>query len=278
MVLAPLGGIARRMGIPVSVTIHGLDVTYDNKLYRRWLRLHLDRFDAYVCNSEATAEAAAEAGVPRERAHVFGIGVAVPTPSMDPREDQQLLFVGRLVRRKGLAWFVREVLPGLAAERPGLGLTVIGGGPEQRAVEAAAREAGVADRVRFEGVLDDAAKARWLARATVCVMPNVPIAGDIEGYGIVALEAAAAGCPLLAADLEGLRYAVIDGETGRLVPSGDACAWLRALREWLDDPAARAAAGARAREVVATERRWDDVIDRYVALFEGLSRARGRQP
>ena len=269
-VLAPLARIARTHGVPAVVTIHGLDVTHPHPLYRAWRKRFLRDLDAYVCNSHATRDAAIAAGVPAERTHVIGIGIDPVDATHIEREDERLLFVGRLIKRKGLAWFVRDVLPGVAARRPALKLAIVGAGPERGAVESAARAGGVADRLQWFGAAGEDVKAREFARASICVMPNVPVPGDLEGFGIVALEAAAAGCPLLAADLDGLRDAVVDGETGHLLPPGDPAAWQAALDQWLDDDAARRAAGARATIAVHAHRGWTPVIDAYAALFESL--------
>ncbi len=183
------------------------------------------------------------------------------------------MFVGRLVRRKGLAWFVRDVLPRLAAMRPLLKLAILGDGPERAAIVAAAQEAGVSECLIWLGVTSEQAKVDELSRATICVMPNVAVAGDIEGFGIVALEAAAAGCPLLASRLEGVRDAVSDGESGVLVTAHDADAWVRALDHWLSDPPARADMGRRAREHVALRRGWDTIIDSYERLLLEVARS-----
>ena len=89
--------------------------------------------------------------------------------------------------------------------------------------------------------------------------------------GIVALEAAAAGCALVAADLEGLRDAVVDGEGGALVPAEDAAAWTTALLELLADPARAAQLGARARIWATAERSWDLICDRYEEISDQLA-------
>lgn len=275
-VLAPLALVARAFGVPVTVTLHGLDVVYRGTFYRVWRRLFLRDFDAYVCNSEATRDAALAAGLPGDRLAVIRIAIdaVAAAASPMPRDANRLLFVGRLVRRKGLAWFVAEVLPALAARRPDLKLVVLGDGPQRGAVIAAARAAAVEDRLVWPASRDDGTKASWLERAALCVMPNVSVAGDMEGFGIVALEAAAAGCPVLAADIEGLPEAVARGRAGRLVRSGDARAWIRAIDECLDDPAASRRAGDDARRYVIEASGWDGMIDRYERLFARLASSR----
>ena len=276
-VLAPLAIVAKVFGVPTVVTIHGLDVTYRHPLYRLWLRLFLRRLDAYVCISDTARSAAVERGVPMDRISVIGVGIdTAPIPTREVRrEDDLLLFVGRLVRRKGLAWFVGSVLPALAAERPRLRLAVLGDGPERQSVIDIATRARVLDRVELLGSADDTRKWEWYARATACVMPNVRIEGDIEGFGIVALEAMAAGCTLIVSDIEGPAEAIA-GSPAQPVPASDADAWCTAVARLLDDAQLRSRIGEEAKRWVKSARNWDTVVDRYDALFTRL--AAGRAP
>jgi phosphatidylinositol alpha-1,6-mannosyltransferase len=275
-VLAPLALILRAFGVPVAITLHGLDVVHASPAYRLWRSVFLRGFDAYVCISEATRAAAMKVGLPSERLHVIGIGIEPPAPVDPPARDEDcLLFVGRLVRRKGLAWFVREVLPELAANRPALRLVIVGDGPERAAIEADARTAGIEGRLVW-APRDDEEKARWLARATLCVVPNIRMPNDMEGFGIVALEAAAAGCPVLASDIEGLRDALVGGRAGTLLPPQDAMAWVRSIGEQLDDRAGRTQRAEAARAYVVRHCGWDGVVAAYERLLAATSaRERG---
>ncbi|HSC98869.1 MAG TPA: glycosyltransferase family 4 protein, partial [Casimicrobiaceae bacterium] len=273
-VLSPLAVIARAFGVPTVVTIHGLDVVYPHSFYRAYLRCFLRGFAAYVCISEAARSAAVAAGVPVDRTRIIGVGIDVARSDERPcvRQQNRLLFIGRLVPRKGVEWFVRNVLPRLVTTRRDLRLAIIGEGPERSTIESVAHEKGVAAHLEWLGGADDAIKSRELARATLCVMPNIAVEGDIEGFGIVALEAAMSGCPIVASRLEGLRDAITDGESGVLVPPGDADAWMRAVEAILADPAATARAGAAARAHVLKHRGWDRIIDAYERLFAEIAR------
>ena len=270
-VLAPLALIARLFGIPCSVTLHGLDVVYERGVYPLWRGVFLRGFDAYIAISEATRDAALRIHIPADRIHVIGIGIDVPAEvaQSTTRDTSIILFVGRLVRRKGLGWFVAEVLPVLAARYADLKLVVLGDGPERAAIAEMAISRNVGDRIVWLGKRSDAEKATWFAKAGVCVMPNIVVHGDMEGFGIVALEAAAAGCPVVAANLEGLRDAVTDGESGVLAPSGDGPAWISAVHALLSDARLNAAFGRRARDHVRLTRRWAPIVDAY---YEVLSR------
>ena len=141
-----------------------------------------------------------------------------------------LLTVGRLVPRKGVRWLVTEVLPRLAERRADWIYLVVGEGPERQAIaEAARRDQRVAQRVHLLGQISDDELRTAYAAADLFVMPNVPVPGDSEGFGIVHLEARAAGLPVVAADIEGISESFISGEDGWLVPAGDAAAFVDAI-------------------------------------------------
>jgi glycosyltransferase involved in cell wall biosynthesis len=163
-------------------------------------------------------------------------------------------------------------MPRLVQRRGSLQLVVIGDGPERRAIEDAAAAAGIADRLVWLGAADDDAKAHWMAHAAVCIMPNVVVPGDIEGFGIVALEAAAAGCPVVASDIEGLRDAIAHGESGNLVQPGDAPSWLAAIDGLLADAATNGRSGERARSHVRAHRRWEPIVDAYDRALTSVAR------
>jgi phosphatidyl-myo-inositol dimannoside synthase len=272
-VLAILAGLAAPFGVRVLCFVHGLDVTWPSAAYQTYLGAFFwGRMDAYVCISHATAERVREQGVADECVFVVPVGV-------DRREgaraamvegDPLLLFIGRLVPRKGVAWFVRAVLPGLTHAFPKLRLLIVGEGPERAAVESAARENGVSGHVEFAGAVDEQAKWSLLARCDAVIVPNVPIPGDFEGFGIVAIEAGAAGKPVFAADLEGLRDAVTDGVNGWRLPPRDAAAWQRALGLRLADRYQLEAQGTIAREHVCRRFNWESIGEQYAAIVERL--------
>lgn len=254
MVLRPVARLAR---VPAETLVMGLDLTWRRRAYQWALRRWLPRADRVVAISAATAAVARSLGVPDERVKAVPLGVDAPDVDRPARaaarqtllaelgldaEQPVIVTLGRLVPRKGARWFVTSVLPQLAG-RPSL---VIGGdGPERESIAAAAAAAGVGERVVLLGRVDDARREVLLSGGAVFVQPNVRVPGDMEGFGLVTIEAALRGVPVVAADLEGLADAVDQGVTGWLLPSGDAGAWVATLDRLLADPAALATAGER---------------------------------
>jgi glycosyltransferase involved in cell wall biosynthesis len=226
-VLAPLGLLLKFLtGCKVSVTVHGLDITYKSRFYQ-WLVPHcLKRLDKIVCISNATLQECIERGIPSSKCAVIGWGVDTKVwHSKATRKDLEkylkvsldkkkvLVTVGRMVPRKGVAWFIDNVMSKLGT---GYIYLVVGDGADKPNIEKAISKHKLNKLVLLVGRLSDEELKMIYKAADIFLMPNIPIQGDMEGFGTVALEAAASGLPTLASNLEGIADAVIEGKTGRL--------------------------------------------------------------
>jgi glycosyltransferase involved in cell wall biosynthesis len=149
---------------------------------------------------------------------------------------------------------------------PDATLALLGEGPLHTALEREAEQAGVADRVVFAGLRHDAREIIGAADAVV-------IPSRVEGLPLVALEALAAGTPIVATDVRGLRELLTDGETALLVPPGSAQPLAAALRRVLDDDALAAQLGAAGLRLAA-EHTEERMVDGFLALYDGLLRER----
>lgn len=201
------------------------------------------------------------AGVPPERRR---LAARFGAPELLAPGHVLLCSVGRHVPRKGFDWFVRHVVPGLP---PTVHYWLAGEGPTTEAIRAAAEEAGVADRVRLLGCVDEEDLRLLLRAADLLVMPNRPIAHDVEGFGIVMLEAGLCGTPSVAAAIDGIQDVIVEGESGHLVAPEDPGAFEVAIRRYLDDRAALASLSARARAHTLRTFNWGAVAARYVAVL-----------
>jgi glycosyltransferase involved in cell wall biosynthesis len=164
------------------------------------------------------------------------------------REEGRLLFVGRLIERKGAEFAIRA-LAELRRRGRGARLTVAGDGADRPRLEALVRELGLSGVVELAGALSHDAVAERYRTASVLLMPAVTDwKGEQEGFGMVLVEAMASGLPVVATRSGGIPDVVTDGATGLLVPERDATALAGAVARLLDDPALaeRLAASARA--------------------------------
>lgn len=272
-VLSWLGVLAKRFGIPVAVVVHGLDITYPARTYQAYLdRMFWGRFDAYICISRHVRRLVDSRGSGVHRTHLIHPGVDLPPgPAPQPlASNPRLLILGRLVPRKGALWFVERVMPQLLRRVPGLVLEIAGDGPDRLAIARAA-SGEFAGSIRALGEVDEATKNACIDAAHLVVMPNLPVPGDPEGFGLVVLEAASRGRYVFAADLEGLRDAVRQPETGRLLVPADAAAWADAIAEACKDLPGLIELGVGARAAMDDDFTWRGMGKRYLHVLHGLA-------
>jgi glycosyltransferase involved in cell wall biosynthesis len=240
----PTGLVARATGKPYVLTVHGTDA----ELARRWPALFgpaVRAARAVLCVSESLTETARHLGAREVR--VVPVGVTVPDTTLEPDEPPHLLYAGRLSEEKG----VIELTEAAA----GLPLVVAGDGP-------------LRDRVaQALGFVSPAQLAAEYDRAAVVVCPS-----RREGYGVVAREAMAHARPVVATRVGGLAEAVVDGETGLLVPPGDTGALRAALERLLADAELRARLGAAGRERARALYSRNVAAQATLSTYEGVVR------
>ncbi|MEO7034028.1 MAG: glycosyltransferase family 4 protein [Polyangiaceae bacterium] len=259
----------------VAVSVHGLDLTWPNAAYQAYLKRFL-RADVFIANSESTKRIGQAHGLAPVRTILIGVPERYFGVVRGGDQDAELLrkaagrvvlvTLGRLVRRKGVLWFVRNVLPKLS----GVLYLVIGVGADREEIERAAAEAGVTDSLWLAGSVPDARLLSLLGASDIFVMPNIAVSGDAEGFGIVAIEAAASGLPVVASRLEGIPDAISDGNNGNLVPPEDAASYLSLLQGLVADADERRRQGERGRAYTQEHCSWPQIIAQYVALFDEL--------
>jgi phosphatidylinositol alpha-1,6-mannosyltransferase len=226
-------------GVPVITYLHGLDLVVNNRLYQNFFVPMLRRTDRVIVNSHNTARLAEAAGIASDRIDVIHPGVesvngTLPESSFRSQfglnNKKILLSVGRMIPRKGLAEFIRYSLPGIVSDHPDTVLVVIGDEaidalkkdrPSQEQVRPAVEQAGMEQHIMLAGRVDDETLHAAYAEADLCIFPLVDIPGDVEGFGMVAIEAAARGLPTAAFSVGGVVDAIEDRKTGFLIEPGD---------------------------------------------------------
>ncbi|WP_349367874.1 glycosyltransferase family 4 protein [Salinarimonas sp.] len=210
------------------------------------------------------------------RLHVVHCGIepdafAAPTPVRE--NAARLVAIGRFVEQKGQLLLL-EALARARRTHPALTLVLVGDGPMRAAVERAIAQHGLADAVRLAGWRDEAGVRAELAGATALVLPSFA-----EGLPVVVMEAMAAARPVVATAIAGVPELVREGETGWLVPAGDAEALADALRALAASPIERLAALGRAGRARVLERHDVDAqAARLAALFAEAARATEPRP
>jgi phosphatidylinositol alpha-1,6-mannosyltransferase len=238
--IAPtLGVLSTLFSCKTVIYLHGLDLIVNNLLYQDIFVPCIRRVDRLVVNSVNTRKIALAKGIKSSQTTIVNPGTDIPNIPSDTileqfryrheiRFQKVLLFVGRMTKRKGLSGFVRNSLPRILEAEPTAGLVVVGKNPEdslnqlgeEKAVLAAVADLKLQDRVTFLGQVTDDALLASYAIADVQIFPLVEVEGDVEGFGMVAIEAAALGTPTIAFDAGGVADA-ISTRNGFLVKPGD---------------------------------------------------------
>jgi glycosyltransferase involved in cell wall biosynthesis len=172
----------------------------------------------------------------------------------------RLLFVGRIVRQKGLDL----LFDALAVGPRDISVDIVGDGPERDVLVRQVDTLGLSSRVRFLGWLDRDALPVHFAAADAFVFPSRD-----EGMPNAVLEAMASGLPVIATDVRGMAEVVVDGKSGWLVPSGDQAALVAVLEQCLADPALRRRLGAEGRRMTETLFSWRSTALGYREIFQG---------
>jgi glycosyltransferase involved in cell wall biosynthesis len=275
-----LGLAAKRAtGIPLVSTFFGVELTWvESQLrpLRPLVRRIAMRSDAVTAISTHTSDLLRRIA-PEVEPVIVPFGAAVDASDGSPEPDARLhsglrvLFVGRLVERKG----VHVLLDALALlpEEPPIVLEVVGDGPEREKLEHRARSLGVTDRVRFHGFLPRSELERHLGECDALVLPAVVDAkGDVEGLGVVLLEAMSFGKPVIASAAGGIVDIVKTSENGLLVPPGDAPALAAAIECLARDPELVRRLGGRAIQDVRANFSWSSILDRLESVYRRVTR------
>lgn len=263
-------------GLPLVVTFHGYDVPllstprrFRPKYWRYWgmSKLMLRNVSRFLAASEELHDMLIDLGAPRERVHVWRLGVEIPPLPVAPpnRSGKNVLMVGRFVEKKGFEYAIEAFGRALADGAEGT-LHIIGDGELRPRYDELIARLGIEDHVVFRGVMPHAEVLQTMLEMDILMCPSVVAAnGDRESGILVAKEAGARYLPVIGTYHGGIPEIIDDGETGYLVPERDVGAIATHLRALLGDAALRGRLGASARTKM--EREYD--IDRRIVALEG---------
>jgi glycosyltransferase involved in cell wall biosynthesis len=260
--------IAQALDIPLVVTYHGMDITVRARSEAALAHRREAFADAttVVAVSEYIARRVREAGCPPEKVvvHFIGVDTGYFSPADGPRSATRVLFVGRLVAKKGVIHLVRAMRE-VQRSLPEAELVIAGDGDLRAGLERAARDAGV--RAVFLGVQTPEEVRALMRGAALVAGPSIMDArGNEEGLPMVFVEAQACGTPVVVSTSGGTGEGVVDGETGLLFAPGDESALSEHLLSLLGDGARRARMGVAARAHV--EQRFD--LRKQTGVLESL--------
>jgi glycosyltransferase involved in cell wall biosynthesis len=259
---------------PLVISAHGADVFASRGMLRpRLLKFAAQRAAACTANSTAMqTELRRQTGVDST---VIPMGVDTTLFAGNAAKDgagegHRVLFVGRLAEKKRVIYLVRAMAR-VRAALPDATLVIVGDGPDRAQLEAEADLMGLGDGVKFVGAVPNTELPAYYAQADVFVAPSVVGRnGDTEGLGVVLLEAAAAGVPLVASDVGGIPDIVQHEQTGLLVEPEDPEALAASILRVLTDRDLAPRLSDSGRQHVNERFSWGTVVDRFDDLFSSL--------
>ncbi len=282
---APLGllaaGLRRNAGVERAVALtHGHEIGWAALPGARLLLRRIARGNdviTYLGEYQRVRLDKALGGLTDLQRLAPGVDVDAFRPGVDGRGVREryglsdrpvIVCVSRLVPRKGQDMLIRA-LPAVRRRAPGAALLLVSGGPYRKRLERLARDHGVASDVVFTGSVPWAELPAHYAAGDVYAMPcRTRAAGlDVEGLGIVYLEASASGLPVVGGDSGGAPDAVLEGETGYVVGGRDVTALSGRLADLLSDPDKARTMGAAGRAWVEREWRWETQAARMARLL-----------
>lgn len=272
--LLPQGMVAAGTGAnPLVVTSHGADLFGLNGGIFKWLRTKVVKRSAAVTVVSDVMRERLRTDCPGALVLTMPMGVDLDerfVPNYEvPRSTNGILFVGRLVEKKGLIYLV-EAMPAVLASHPDAHLDIVGFGPERDRLMGRVTQLGLDECIRFVGAVPQMELPHYYRSAAVFVAPFIEApGGDQEGLGLVVAEAMGCRCPVLVGDVPAV-HDLIGNATDCLVPQRDVDALAKAIIRVLADPVAVARQAAAHHAQICDRFSWTSVAKRYAGLFDTL--------
>jgi glycosyltransferase involved in cell wall biosynthesis len=299
--LLPNGFIAavasRQLGIPLAISVPGSDaqVAGQNPLFRVMARFALRQAGLLTANSaelcEAVLQLGAQDGPAADLRRKFDLIIYGTDPNalkpdatgvaelrarlqITPSSPHPLtlLCVGRMVPKKGFDVLIRALAEPALRQRDVVAV-MVGDGDEKLAWQALAQGLGVASCLRWVGSIPKTEIGAYYNLADILINPSVSRPAD--GLNVCVLDAMSCGKPVIGSTVAGNSLAIVEGETGLIVPEQEPAALAQAIAHLADEPSLRAHMGVAARRRIESELGWPHLAERYIKHFERLARRKG---
>lgn len=224
--------VAQKFKAPLICQLHGLDIVAPSILYQGLFLPAIRQANSIISISHHTTQLAIEKNIAASKIHLLPPGVDLPsqtnklTASPFGNERFVLLSVGRLTPRKGLLEFIQNCMPGLVQKHPELLLVIVGSDAEQalnpqngitEQIKRLSKSLNLEQHIALKGRLSEDELTSTYQHSDLFIFPTLNLAGDAEGFGMVAIEAAAHGLPVMAFANGGVVDAVSHRQSGYLI-------------------------------------------------------------
>jgi phosphatidylinositol alpha-1,6-mannosyltransferase len=260
---------------PVLSVAHGLDLTWKNKIYQKlWIKKFILSLDKLIAVGNETIAAGINRDIPKEKFVFIPNGVDTEKHFQFHAKDElekiigekldgrkTILTTGRLAAHKGIDWFCENVMPKMEEN---ILYIIVGDGEKKDEIKKVIEKNNLKSKVKMLGYINDNDRDILYNTADVYVKPNIKVEGTMEGFGLVAIEAASCKIPVVASNLEGLKDAIKDGQNGFLIEPYDTCGYVKKINELLADDNLRKEFGEKARQFVVENYSWEKISKKYL--------------
>lgn len=261
--------------IPLLFTSHGGDLfglqgNLTNKI-KKWVIL---KSDALIVVSKSMVKEVKRIGAEHKRVYIIPMGVDLKSrfvPSESRSNSNTLLFVGRLVEKKGLYYLI-HAMPAILKKNPQINLIIAGDGPEKINLKKTCKNLGISAHVRFLGAVRNDLLPELYQSSDVVVFPSVIAeGGDQEGLGLVLVEALGCECSAIVTDLPAMEDIIVHGKTGLVVPQKNIRKLAEKIILLLGDQKLRVSLGREGRRHVLRNFDWTVIVEKYKKLIDLVS-------
>ncbi len=278
--LGPVGLILKYISRkPVLVTAHGLDIIYNNWIYRNINVRSLKYLDKVIAVSKFTRNNCLNYGIDPERCIFIPNGIEIDDAKkkfnkqdlskflkFNVSNKKILLSIGRLTKRKGFAWFIKHVIKRLDDN---IIYLIAGTGSEEKIIRETIIKSRVMNQVIMLGSISEENKELLYQTADIFIMPNIEIKNNQEGFGLTSLEASKAGLIVMASDIEGITDAIIDNKNGYLVEAGNENKFIEKINNILNSSDIENI-GKRFSDYTKENFAWKNIIAKYESEFKNV--------
>lgn len=272
--------LLKKSKVPFVTINHGQDVTFPSRLYQWYVTSVFKHLDGVISVSSATRNASIERGMEPDKGVALPNGFDMKVMEKLPEQSEArkiiedqfnlnlsgkklLLSVGRQVKRKGYRWFVQDVFYRIKSDVVYL---IVGDGPERENIQKAKEKSDKKEKIVIVGKQPEKILNACYAAADLFIMPNIPVEGDMEGFGIVLLEANRAGVPAIASDLEGIKDVIEEGVNGYKIPHSKPDFFAQKIDYVLENELDELS--EKSKEYVQKYYSWDTVVDQYISFLK----------
>ena len=273
---AIFGYIGKRVSkARLILSFYGVELRWVKKslpFLASFVKWAINRADLVTCISTHTREELLSFSSRPVTIIPFGAGLDIQEGESPPAHPPEILFVGRLVERKGVKYLIDAYK--LLAEKIDCKLYIVGGGPERPALERQVKTLGLQNKVVLSGAISEQELRKRYQNCSVFVLPAITDSkGDTEGLGVVLIEALNYKRPVVASSVGGITDVIIDGKTGLLVPERNSELLAQALLRILEDQNLAKKLGETGYDYCTQHFSWDTIIQRLQDVYNRIIRS-----